>query len=87
MKPETRISYKDRWCPFARTEAYGHGLEDKNFALAGINRRREDANPSWARCIGPRCMMFRGDEFAYEHDPNRGDPALHAEWCGMTTML
>jgi hypothetical protein len=79
-RPEN-ISYKDKWCPFTRNRTVGWG--ERNLALAGVNRDDEDENPSWARCIGPRCMMFRGDAFGYNHNNDRTEPEHHPEYCGL----
>ena len=82
MRPETEeLSYKDKWCPFARTMYLEFGKEDQVTA-AGVNREDNDFNPFWARCIGPRCMMFRASQWGYDRRDNN-DPEDHPEFCGL----
>ena len=80
-RPEN-ISYKDKWCPFTRSL---HLEIDDNGGgtAAGVNRRGPEDNPEFARCIGPRCMMFRGDAFGYHHKNDRTEPEQHPEYCGL----
>ena len=80
-RPEN-ISYKDKWCPFTRSLHLD--IDDNGGGTAaGVNRRGPEDNPEFARCIGPRCMMFRGDAFGYHHNNDRTEPEQHPEYCGL----